>query len=89
MTAAAENLNDIFLDFQGKYGLIIQVNPLLAEDSLEIYTHYYFKLDLMDRITSSGCARNDWITRDEVSCDPVVPSAATRRDPTHQIQLLK
>ena len=32
----------------------------------------------MDRITSSGCARNDCITRDEVECDPVVPGAATR-----------
>ena len=31
----------------------------------------------MGRITSSGCARNDRITRDEVECDPVVPGAAT------------
>ena len=35
----------------------------------------------MGRITSSGCVRNDRITRDEiecdqvVSCDPVVPGA--------------
>ena len=53
----------------------------------------------MGRITSSGCARNDRITRDfvssrvirsflEVSCDPVVPGAPTRRDPTHRIKLL-
>ena len=34
----------------------------------------------MGRITSSGCARNDQITRDEVECDPVVSGAATRRD---------
>ena len=27
----------------------------------------------------SGCARNDRITRDFVSCDPVVPGAATHR----------
>ena len=58
--------------------------------------------------TSSGCARNDRVTRDEtksrvirsflahpldvirlVSCDPVVPGAPTRRDPTHRIKLLK
>ena len=32
----------------------------------------------MDWITSSGCARNHRITRDEVECDPVVPVAATR-----------
>ena len=32
---------------------------------------------------------NDQITRDEVECDPVVPGAATRRDPSHQIKLLK
>ena len=32
----------------------------------------------MGRITSSGCARNDRITRDEVECDPVVPGAPTR-----------
>ena len=43
----------------------------------------------MDRITSSGCARSDQITRDEVEPDPVAPGAATRRDPTHQIKLLK
>ena len=35
----------------------------------------------MGRITSSGCARNDRITRDFVQCDTVVPGAATRRDP--------
>ena len=29
----------------------------------------------MGRITSSGCARNDRITRDEVVYDPVVPGA--------------
>ena len=40
---------------------------------------------LMGRITSSGCTRNDRITRDEVECDPVVPRAAKRSDPTHQI----
>ena len=42
----------------------------------------------MGKITSSGSARNDRITRDEVECDPVVPGAATRRDPTHQNKLL-
>ena len=45
--------------------------------------------DLMGRITSSGCARNDQITRDKVECDPVVPGAATRHEPTHQIKLLR
>ena len=53
------------------------------------YTLLLEKLDLVDRITPSGCARNDRITRDEVECDPVVAGAATRRDPTHQIKLLK
>ena len=43
----------------------------------------------MGRITSSDCARNDRIMRDEVERDPAVPGAATRRDPTHQIKLLK
>ena len=43
----------------------------------------------MGRIMSSGCPRNHRITIDEVECDPVVPGAATRRDPTHQIKLLK
>ena len=38
---------------------------------------------------SRGCARNDRITLDIVSCDTIVPGAATRRDPTHQIKLLK
>ena len=28
------------------------------------------------------------VYKDFVSCDPVVPGAATRRDPTHQIKLL-
>ena len=40
----------------------------------------------MGQITLSGCARNDRITREEVEYDPVVPGAATRRDPTHQIK---
>ena len=43
----------------------------------------------MCQITSSGCARNDRITKDEIECDPVVLSTATRRDPTYQIKLLK
>ena len=33
----------------------------------------------MGQITSRGCARNDRITLDFVSCDPVVPGAPTRR----------
>ena len=43
----------------------------------------------MGRITSSGCVRNDRITRDEVECDPVVPGAATRREPTPSDQVTK
>ena len=43
----------------------------------------------MGQITSSGCARNDRITQDEDECDPVVPGAATRRDPTNQMKYLK
>ena len=39
----------------------------------------------MGRITSRGCARNDRIILDFVSCDPVVPGAPTRRDPTHRL----
>ena len=30
----------------------------------------------MGRMTLSGCARNNLITRDEVQCDPVVSGAA-------------
>ena len=37
----------------------------------------------MGRLTSRGCARNDRITFDFISCDPVVPGTATRRDSTH------
>ena len=43
----------------------------------------------MGQITSCGCARNDRITLDFVSCDPIIPGTATRRDSTHQIKLLK
>ena len=43
----------------------------------------------MGRITSSGCARKDRITRDEVECDPVVPGAPTRRDPNPSDQVTK
>ena len=43
----------------------------------------------MGQITLSGCARNDWITRDEVECDAVVPGAATRRDPSTSDQVTK
>ena len=43
----------------------------------------------MGRITSCGGTRNDQITQEEVECDPVVPRAATIRDRTHQIKLLK
>ena len=46
-----------------------------------IYTvNPYTLLDLMGRITLSGCARNDRITRDEVEFDPVAPGAATHSD---------
>ena len=44
---------------------------------------------------SDGTDHVDWlrqehrITRDEVQCDLVVPDAARRRDPNHQIKLLK
>ena len=44
---------------------------------------------------SDGSDHVEWLrqehqfTRDAVECDPVVPAAATRRDPTHQIKLLK
>ena len=43
----------------------------------------------MGQITPSGCTRNDRNTRDKVKCDPVVPGAAMRRDPTQLIKLLK
>ena len=57
---------------------------------MKVHTYYYFSnLILMGQITSSGSARNDQIIQDEVECDPVVPGAATRRDPNHQINLLK
>ena len=42
----------------------------------------------MGRITSSGCARNDRITLDFVLCDPIVPGAATRRDPEVKCDLI-
>ena len=45
--------------------------------------------DLMGRITSGGCARNDMFTLDFVLCDLVVPGAPTQPDPTNQIKLLK
>ena len=46
-----------------------------------IYTENpYTLLDGMGRITLSGCARNDRVTRDEVECDPVAPGAATHCD---------
>ena len=41
----------------------------------------------MGRITLSGCAMNNRITRDEVEFDPVSPGADMRRDPTHRIKL--
>ena len=40
----------------------------------------------MGRITSCSCARKDRIARVEDERIPVFPSAATRRDPTHQIK---
>ena len=46
-------------------------------------------LALMGRITSRSCARKGQITLVFDSRDPVFPAAATRRDPTHQIKLLK
>ena len=33
---------------------------------------------------SSGCARKDWITREEAECDQVVPGTPKRRDPPHR-----
>ena len=65
--------------------IVSVVNLLLSK----IYTLLLKYLDLMGWITSSGCAWNDQITCHEVQCDPVVPGAATRHDPTHQIKLLK
>ena len=51
----------------------------------KIYTHYYL----------GGSDHVQWLSqeqpehRDEVECDPVVPGAATRRELTHQIKLLR
>ena len=54
------------------------------------YTHYYFS-NLICWVGSRQVAAPEihWITGDKVECDLVVPGAATRRDPTHQIKLLK
>ena len=41
----------------------------------------------MGRITSSGCARKDRITRDEVECDLVDPGAATRSDQVTKLMM--
>ena len=34
----------------------------------------------MGQITSSGCARKDWVTQDKVECDPDISYTATRID---------
>ena len=43
----------------------------------------------MGQITSHGCARNNWITLDFVSCGPIIPGAATQCDQTCQVKFTK
>ena len=57
--------------------------------SADKYTLLLLLLDLMGRIMSSGCARNNQITPDKAECDLGVPGTATRSDATHQIKLIK